>query len=109
MARRGSFQSHGFGYLQIGDEDIGRKIHRTYNKSVFQGHRIKLCPSKPHYLERLEHERVVAAAKEEAAMEKRRAAAMVFEKKEKAPSTIFRLRPKPGAEVKIVLKIEIAG
>jgi len=100
VARQGSFQSHGFGYLQIGDEDVGHKIHRTYNKSLFQGHRIKLCPSKPDYLERLEHERAVEAAREEAATEKRRLAAMAFEKKDRVPSTVFRLRPKPGAEVK---------
>jgi hypothetical protein len=87
--------------LQIGDEANGRKIHQLYNKAMFQGHRIKLNPSKADYLERLEYERAAAATDDAAALEKRRAtaAAMALESKG-PPTTIFRLRPKPGAEVR---------
>jgi RNA recognition motif-containing protein len=99
-------ESRGFGYITLATEEDGSFLVDTYNNTKWKGFRIVIEPANPTYLERLTNEWEEIEATKHGVEEKRDAAFKIDEMPKhshgysSALTTTFRLRPRPGADVR---------
>ena len=106
VMRNSQGESRGFGYITLATEEDGHFLVDTYNNTKWKGFRIILEPANPTYLERLRNEWAeIEATKYE--IEVKRYTALKTDEMPKhshgyssALTTTFRLRPRPGADVR---------
>ena len=103
-AKTSTGERRGFGYVSLASASDGRRLVEVYNNTKWKGFRLQVQPANPSHMERLEKEwQDRDAAERKEAQDRAASAKLAQEEKHHVSaerSTILRVRPRAGAEVR---------